>query len=804
VKGSTTIGDAITDTLTIYGTTTINANATFNGNATFVNAPTMSGNNISVDSVSQSCVNGLDTALGNKANQIALTVGLASKQDVISGSSSVTCGAFTSNSIVDNGNLTVKGNTTLGDLVGLDTLTINGTATFTNAPYMSGANISANSISQSSVNGLETALGNKASQSALTFGLSLKQDAISGTSALTCGAFTSSSIVDNGNLTVKGNTVLGDASTDTLTINGITTFNSTPYLSGGHITTGTILKSAVNGLTTALDSKVDSTDFASWVSGTATKHNTTFTGVTSSVTAIKSTNTTQLATTEFVQTEIANLVGGAPLALNTLSEIAAALNNDANLNSTLTNAIALKASQSSLVAYQDSTTLALAGKQIAGTYCDASSLQTLGGIKTFTSPIVTSGSSITGIPQTAITGLATTLTGYQPVGTYCDATTAQTLGGIKQFTSPPVMSGASIATSSIPQSSINALSTTLAGYQPVGTYCDATTAQTLGGIKTFSSAPVMSGASITTNTIPQASVVGLVSALSSTGTATNIAGGVASQIPYQSGVGTTLFIPNGTAGQVLSSNGLLAPSWITASGGGGGGTTVTIADTNVNGTYYPTFVNGSGTGKTVYADIAGNSFSINPNTGLMKFSNSLNIKADSVCLGASAGATQGIYCTAIGALAGNSQGRNSTALGYGAGQIMGTYSTAYGAGAGANMGNQSCAFGMGSGSLNMSHNATAVGTSSGNQNLAQYATAIGYYAGGGTVSGLGLNSVAIGAFACQNSGVANSICINASGVALNTTQAGCFIKPMRGVALGLGVGVCKYDTTTFELVYSTT
>jgi len=33
---------------------------------------------------------------------------------------------------------------------------------------------------------------------------------------------------------------------------------------------------------------------------------------------------------------------------------------------------------------------------------------------------------------------------------------------------------------------------------------------------------------------------------------------------------------------------------------------------------------------------------------------------------------------------------------------------------------------------------------------------------------------------------------------------GCFIRPMRGVALGLGVGVVYYNTTTFELQYSTT
>lgn len=47
------------------------------------------------------------------------------------------------------------------------------------------------------------------------------------------------------------------------------------------------------------------------------------------------------------------------------------------------------------------------------------------------------------------------------------------------------------------------------------------------------------------------------------GTATNLAGGAASQIPYQTASGTTAFIPNGTAGQVLVSNGASAPSWQT-------------------------------------------------------------------------------------------------------------------------------------------------------------------------------------------------------------------------------------------------
>jgi hypothetical protein len=51
------------------------------------------------------------------------------------------------------------------------------------------------------------------------------------------------------------------------------------------------------------------------------------------------------------------------------------------------------------------------------------------------------------------------------------------------------------------------------------------------------------------------------------GTATNLAGGAASQIPYQSGAGTTAFISNGTAGQVLVSAGSSVPVWAGIDGG---------------------------------------------------------------------------------------------------------------------------------------------------------------------------------------------------------------------------------------------
>ena len=60
--------------------------------------------------------------------------------------------------------------------------------------------------------------------------------------------------------------------------------------------------------------------------------------------------------------------------------------------------------------------------------------------------------------------------------------------------------------------------------------------------------------------------------------ATNIAGGTVGQIPYQTAVGTTGFISNGTAGQVLTSNGTGAPTMQTA-GSFAAGTRLVFAQT---------------------------------------------------------------------------------------------------------------------------------------------------------------------------------------------------------------------------------
>lgn len=67
------------------------------------------------------------------------------------------------------------------------------------------------------------------------------------------------------------------------------------------------------------------------------------TGTPTAPTAAASANTTQIATTAMVQAALAALVDSSPAALNTLNELAAALGDDPNFATTVTNALALKA-----------------------------------------------------------------------------------------------------------------------------------------------------------------------------------------------------------------------------------------------------------------------------------------------------------------------------------------------------------------------------------------------------------------------------------------------------------------------------
>ncbi|EPP2738470.1 phage tail protein [Escherichia coli] len=75
----------------------------------------------------------------------------------------------------------------------------------------------------------------------------------------------------------------------------------------------------------------------------APKESPTLTGTPKAPTPAEGNNTTQIATTAFVQAAITALINGAPATLDTLKEIAAAINNDPKFSTTINNALALKA-----------------------------------------------------------------------------------------------------------------------------------------------------------------------------------------------------------------------------------------------------------------------------------------------------------------------------------------------------------------------------------------------------------------------------------------------------------------------------
>ena len=66
-------------------------------------------------------------------------------------------------------------------------------------------------------------------------------------------------------------------------------------------------------------------------------------------------------------------------------------------------------------------------------------------------------------------------------------------------------------------------------------------------------------------------------------TATNLAGGSAGTVPYQSAAGTTAMLAAGTSGQLLQSNGAAAPSWVAAPVANNGTLTMAVSGTGLSG-----------------------------------------------------------------------------------------------------------------------------------------------------------------------------------------------------------------------------
>ena len=141
-----------------------------------------------------------------------------------------------------------------------------------------------------------------------------------------------------------------------------------------------IPQSAVINLTTDLNSKQNNITSTSDLSF----RDLTCSGTVTLPTKTQGDNSTNAATTAYVDVAISNLVATAPSTLNTLNELATALGNDSNFSTTMTNALATKAA--------DSDTVHKTGNE------------TITGVKTFSSAPVMSGSSISSgtIPTTAL------------------------------------------------------------------------------------------------------------------------------------------------------------------------------------------------------------------------------------------------------------------------------------------------------------------------------------------------------------------------------------------------------------------
>ena len=177
-----------------------------------------------------------------------------------------------------------------------------------------------------------------ATSNALDLKAPLASPTFTGTVTLPTGTVTSGMILD-------GTIVAGDIADGAIT---------SAKIFDGTIVNGDINASAaIDWTKLAISSTVSATELG-YVDGVTSSIQTqlgakaplaspALTGVPTAPTAAANTNTTQIATTAYVQTEIADLIASAPGALDTLDELAAALGDDANYAATITTALGGKA-----------------------------------------------------------------------------------------------------------------------------------------------------------------------------------------------------------------------------------------------------------------------------------------------------------------------------------------------------------------------------------------------------------------------------------------------------------------------------
>lgn len=222
--------------------------------------------------------------------------------------------------------------------------------TFTSITANVSATLASAAISGGTIN--NTVIGGTTPAAATFTNLTVNTAATIASAAISAGTI---------NNTVIGGTTAAAITGTTITANTGFSGNLTGNVTGNVTAssgTSTFNNATVNGtLTGTLTGNVSAS------SGTSTFNNVTITGTLNmdagtagTITNLSTpTNSGDAATKGYVDTAISNLIGTAPGTLDTLGEIADALNDDANIAATLTNQIATKVSKSG-----DSMTGALA------------------------------------------------------------------------------------------------------------------------------------------------------------------------------------------------------------------------------------------------------------------------------------------------------------------------------------------------------------------------------------------------------------------------------------------------------------
>ena len=213
--------------------------------------------------------------------------------------------------------------------------------------------------------------------------------------------------------------------------------------------------------------------------------------------------------------------------------------------------------------------------------------------------------------------------------------------------------------------------------------------------------------------------------------------------------------------------------------------------TITNGQGYAAVAIGSGSGKIRQGD-----YTVAVGYGAGNYDQ----KSQSVAIGYGAAEINQGECTiAVGTFAGvYYQGNSAVAVGVSAGNCcQGDYTVAIGVNAGhTNQGIQSVAIGSCAGQIHQGNLSVAIGRWAACYQQGNSAVAIGACAG---VSNQGDYAVAIGTLAGAYYQAANSIAINTGTTALNPTEAGFYVNPIRQVD---AANIVVYDPDTKELTYT--